>query len=71
MANKKDTPTVTAKVSVLYVKPTSVAATECPHCKELNFVEVEQANIKQSLLHPCSSCDAEYFIYIPDFSPIK
>lgn len=71
MSKNKTTPSVLAKVSVLYIKPTLVAATECPHCKEFNFVEVCADQKNKTILHPCFACDDDYLMQIPSFSPVK
>lgn len=60
--------TVPAKVSLLFVRPTIVAATECPHCKELNFTEIDDGQKKKTILDSCNMCGNEYQMKIPDFN---
>jgi transcription elongation factor Elf1 len=68
MAKKNiHTPTETARVSVLYVMPTFLAFTNCPHCSDNQFVEIGEDENKRSLLHSCTACGKDYYIYIPDF----
>lgn len=69
--SNKGLPTVLAKVSVLYVQPTSVAATQCPHCDELNFEEVWKEQRNKTILHCCSKCGNDYLMKVPNFSPVK
>lgn len=67
----KNIPTVEAKVEKLYVIPTFITYTACPHCKYSNFFEVEEENIKATLTHPCEACGKDYNVYVPYFKTSK
>lgn len=69
--SKKNIPVAIARVSVLYVQPTSVAATQCPHCNELNFEEVWKEQKNKHILHCCLRCGLDYYMNVPNFSPPK
>lgn len=70
-AKPEDTPSVGAKISILYVSPTLLSSSMCPHCDELNFAQIYPGQVKTKVLHACEVCENEYFIDLPDLPPLK
>ena len=61
---KSNSPVVTGSVLKVFIVPTFLSNSSCPHCGHYNFEEVLESETGKVLLTNCQACDKEYHINI-------